>query len=129
MLIEVLSSREIEVLKALTDGSSNKEIGEKLFISIIMSLAPRNKLGIAGSVNSLVRNLGQIFGVTLATTVLYNFMSYKIGYHVINYIENRDDVFIFGMRYVYIMLAIICGIGAIITAFRLYSNKLNLIKA
>jgi len=34
MLIEVLSSREIEVLKALTDGSSNKEIGEKLFISI-----------------------------------------------------------------------------------------------
>ena len=34
MLIEVLSSREIEVIKALTDGSSNKEIGEKLFISI-----------------------------------------------------------------------------------------------
>jgi len=97
--------------------------------SLIMSSAPRNKLGIAGSVNSLVRNLGQIFGVTLATTVLYNFMSYKIGYRVINYIENRDDVFIFGMRYIYIMLAIICGIGAIITAFRLYSNKLNLIKA
>ena len=91
-------------------------------------ISPRNKLGIAGSVNSLVRNLGQIFGVTLATTVLYNFMSYKIGYRVINYIESRDDVFIFGMRYVYIVLAIICGIGAIITAFRLYSNKLNLIE-
>ena len=31
---EVLSPREIEVLKALIDGLSNKEIGEKLFISV-----------------------------------------------------------------------------------------------
>lgn len=31
---EVLSPREIEVLKALIDGLSNKEIGEKLFIAI-----------------------------------------------------------------------------------------------
>lgn len=31
---KVLSPREIEVLKALVDGLSNKEIGEKLFISI-----------------------------------------------------------------------------------------------
>jgi LuxR family maltose regulon positive regulatory protein len=31
---KVLSSREIEVLKALIDGLSNKEIGEKLFISV-----------------------------------------------------------------------------------------------
>ncbi|MFT8352856.1 LuxR C-terminal-related transcriptional regulator [Clostridium saccharoperbutylacetonicum] len=31
---EVLSPREIEVLEALIDGLSNKEIGEKLFISI-----------------------------------------------------------------------------------------------
>jgi LuxR family maltose regulon positive regulatory protein len=31
---DVLSSREIEVLQALVDGLTNKEIGEKLFISI-----------------------------------------------------------------------------------------------
>ncbi len=30
----ILSSRELEVLKAVTDGLTNKEIGEKLFISI-----------------------------------------------------------------------------------------------
>jgi LuxR family maltose regulon positive regulatory protein len=31
---EVLSSREIEVLEVLINGLSNKEIGEKLFISV-----------------------------------------------------------------------------------------------
>ena len=31
---EVLSPREIEVLNTLIDGLSNKEIGEKLFISV-----------------------------------------------------------------------------------------------
>ena len=31
---EVLSSREIEVLQALVDGLTNKQIGEKLFISV-----------------------------------------------------------------------------------------------
>lgn len=31
---DILSSREIEVLKYLTDGLSNKEIGNKLFISV-----------------------------------------------------------------------------------------------
>jgi LuxR family transcriptional regulator, maltose regulon positive regulatory protein len=31
---EILSPREIEVLNTLIDGLSNKEIGEKLFISV-----------------------------------------------------------------------------------------------
>lgn len=47
---------------------------------------------------------------------------------MVSYIDNRDDVFVFGMRYVYIVLAIICSVGAIVTAFRLYTNKLDIIK-
>ena len=50
--------------------------------SLIMSTVPKDKLGIAGSVNGLIRNLGMVCGIALATALLYNRMSYKIGYRV-----------------------------------------------
>lgn len=91
--------------------------------SLIMSTVPKNKLGIAGSVNALIRNLGMVFGISFSTALLYNRMSYKMGYHVTNYIPGRDDVFIYGMRYVYTTAALICLLGAAITAIRLYNSK------
>ncbi|MBC2581199.1 MFS transporter [Clostridium sp. DJ247] len=102
-------------------------IGNGLFQSpnnsLVMSMVPKNKLGIAGSINALVRNIGLVFGVSLATTLLYNRMSYKMGYRVVDYVVGRDDAFIYGMRYVYIVAAFICGMGAVFTAFRLYNRK------
>lgn len=89
--------------------------------TLIMSSAPKDRLGIAGSVNSLVRNLGQIVGITLSTTLLYNFMSIKLGHHVVNYTFGRDDVFIYGMKYVYICLAVVCLLGIGFTAVRLFN--------
>jgi EmrB/QacA subfamily drug resistance transporter len=102
-------------------------IGNGLFQSpnnyLVMSTVPRNKLGVAGSVNALVRNLGMVFGISLSTTLLYYEMSRRIGYRVVNYVEGRDDIFVNGMSYVYITAAIICAIGALLTAFRLYRKK------
>jgi EmrB/QacA subfamily drug resistance transporter len=102
-------------------------VGQGLFQpannSLIMSTVPKNKLGIAGSINSLVRNLGQIVGVTLATTLLYIFMSQKLQYRVSDYVVGRDDIFIFGMRNVYIVLMVICFIGSMFTVLRMYQNK------
>jgi len=91
--------------------------------SLVMSTVDKSNLGIAGSVNALVRNLGMVFGISLSTALLYNRMSSKIGYHVTGYIEGRDDVFVYGMHYVYIAAATICAIGAILTAYRLYGIK------
>ncbi|WP_234124704.1 MFS transporter [Clostridium hydrogenum] len=91
--------------------------------SLIMSTVPKSKLGIAGSVNSLVRNLGQMVGITLATTILYNFMSLKIGHRVINYVFGKDYVFVYGMKHVYIVLVFICCIGMLFTAFRMHKIK------
>lgn len=91
--------------------------------SLVMSTVDKNNLGIAGSINALVRNLGMVFGISLSTTLLYSLMSSKIGYHVTGYIDGRDDVFIYGMQYVYISAAIICAIGAMLTAYRLYGIK------
>ncbi|WP_229106316.1 MFS transporter, partial [Paenibacillus sp. 1001270B_150601_E10] len=48
-------------------------IGSGLFQSpnnsLIMAQVPRTQLGSAGSVNSLVRNVGMVVGITLATTI------------------------------------------------------------
>lgn len=91
--------------------------------SIVMSTVSRNKLGIAGSVNALVRNLGMVFGIAFSISILYNRMSSKIGYKVESYVRGRPDVFIYAMRVVYISAAVICVIGIILTAFRLKDRK------
>lgn len=87
--------------------------------SLVMSTVAKDKLGIAGSINALVRNLGMVCGITLATTLLYSMMSLKIGYRVTDYVARRNDVFIYGMRVVYITAALICFIGASLTFLRL----------
>lgn len=98
-------------------------IGNGIFLapnnSLVMSTAPRDKLGIAGSINAFIRNLGQSSGVSMSTMLLYSLMSVKMGRKVFGYIEGRNDVFIFGMRYVYISAALICLIGIVLTAVRL----------
>ena len=95
--------------------------------SLIMSTVPKDKLGIAGSINALVRNVGMVCGIALSTTLLYNRISYKIGHHVIDYVVGRNDAFIYGMRIVYITAAAICIIGAMLTFIRLYNNKNKLV--
>lgn len=102
-------------------------LGQALFQpannAMIMSACPREKLGIAGSISSLVRNLGQIIGITLSTTLLYYFMSIKLSCHVSDFVKGRDDVFVFGMRNVYLILMVICWLGALFTILGLYRTK------
>ena len=94
--------------------------------SLVMSTVPKSKLGIAGSINALVRNLGIVSGIALSTTILYTRMSSKIGYRVNDYVPGRNDVFIYGMRYVYIAAGSICMIGAIITFYRMHRNSVQM---
>lgn len=102
-------------------------IGNGLFQSpnnsLILSNAPKNMLGIVGSVNALVRNLGMITGIAMAILILYGRMSSIIGYDVSTYIEGRDDVFIYGMKGAYIAAASVCAVGAVLTAIRLVKRK------
>ena len=92
--------------------------------SLIMSTVPRDKLGVAGSVNALVRNMGMVCGIALATTLLYTMMSSKIGYRVTDYVVGRNDAFIYGMKTVYITAGIISLVGAILTFLRLNRKRL-----
>ncbi len=93
--------------------------------SLVMSTVPRTQLGIAGSVNSLVRNVGMVVGISLATTVLFGVMSHKAGYRVTGLIPHRPDIFLEGMHVVFIGSASICFVAAMLTGWRLIKAKLT----
>ncbi|WP_072991196.1 MFS transporter [Clostridium cavendishii] len=118
-LLSMMLLNESSSIIAIIIAISLIALGNGIFQSpnnaLVMSSVEKNKLGIAGGINALIRNLGFIFGVTLSTTILYNRMSYKIGYRVLNYVEGRADAFIYGMKWVYAVAALGCFIGFIIS--------------
>ena len=93
--------------------------------SLIMSTVSRDKLGVAGSINALVRNVGMVCGIALATTLLYSMMSSRLGYRVTDYIPGRNDAFLYGMNIVYITASAICMLGAVLTFFRLKRKNIT----
>ncbi|QAY67939.1 MFS transporter [Paenibacillus protaetiae] len=99
-------------------------IGSGLFQSpnnsLVMSQVPRTQLGSAGSVNSLVRNVGMVVGITTATTILFHVMSTKAGYRVTGIIPDRPDLFLSGMHVVFSTSACICLAAAALTVWRMY---------
>ncbi len=50
-------------------------------------------------------------------------MSAKVGEKVTDYVPGHENAFIYGMHIVYITAAVICLIGAFITALRLFSRR------
>lgn len=95
--------------------------------SLVMSTVPKDKLGIAGSINALIRNLGMVCGIALATTLLYSQMSSKIGQRVNDFVPGRNDAFIYGMKTVYIVAAVICLMGTMLTYMRLVRKKRSVV--
>lgn len=102
-------------------------IGSGLFNSpnnsLVMGAVPVNQLGSAGSVNSLIRNLGMVGGITFATTLLFTCMSAKAGYHVTGLIPGRPDIFLYAMHIVFLASAGICLLCAILTSIRLIQSR------
>ena len=91
--------------------------------SLIMSEVPKDKVGIAGSINGLIRNAGMVLGVSLSSVLLWRFVSRSVGYRVLSFVPNRPDAFVYGMRWVFIIEAIICLVGVILTGIRIWSKK------
>jgi len=114
-------------LPALASFIAVMSVGNGLFqspnTSLVMSSVTPDRLGVAGSLNAFVRNTGMVFGVYLATSILYSRMSESLGYEVSDYVPGHEAAFIYGMKYVYLTAAVICGIGAALTAYRLYVNR------
>ena len=91
--------------------------------SIVMSSVEPKYLGIAGSMNSLARNLGMVLGLSLSTTILYNSMSNKAGYKVTGYIVGKDNLFLYGMHIAFLVSFLLCFVAFVITGFRLFRKR------
>ncbi|AHV97974.1 MFS transporter [Paenibacillus sabinae] len=91
--------------------------------SLVMSTVPRTQLGSAGSVNSLVRNIGMVVGITIATTTLFHVMSGLAGHRVTGLVKGRPDIFLAGMHVVFITSASICLAAAVLTGWRFVRTK------
>lgn len=121
------SLRENSTLPGMVLFIGTMSVGMGIFQSpnnsLIMSTVSRDKLGVAGSINALVRNLGMVCGIALATTLLYSMMSVKIGYRVTDYVEGRSDAFLYGMKAVYLTAGGISLFGAVLTLVRLMNKK------
>lgn len=102
-------------------------LGNGLFQSpnnaLVMSIVPPEKLGVGGSVNALVRNVGMVVGIAVSTALLYGGMSAKIGRLVTGYVEGRNDAFLYGMKLAYLTAAGVCLVGCAVTALRLRARK------
>ena len=84
--------------------------------ALVMSSVPSEDYGFAGSIGSLVRYLGVSMGLTLSTCMLYFLMSFKAGYMVKDFLEDRPEIFIFGLRYVFICASIILWTASFLMA-------------
>ncbi|WP_297631621.1 MFS transporter [uncultured Clostridium sp.] len=82
--------------------------------AIVMSSVDKTQLGIAGSMNGLVRNLGMVCGITFGTSLLYDLMSNKLGYVVKGFIPGQGKIFVGSMDMVILIGSIICFIGVLI---------------
>lgn len=91
--------------------------------SLIMSKVPRTQLGSAGSINSLVRNVGMVVGITIATSILFNVMSSKAGHRVTGLVPDRPDIFLSGMHVVFMTSSVICLVSALLTGWRLITIR------
>ena len=91
--------------------------------SLVMSSLEKKNLGIGGSVNALVRNIGMVVGISLANMILYGGMSSRLGVKVNNFEPGAENAFLYGMHLAYITAAVICGIGALVTALRMHGLR------
>ena len=90
--------------------------------SLIMSAVPRGKVGVAGSVNALARNLGMTVGSLVSTTILYGVINAVHGTRGM-VVDQPDPAFITGMHWAYIVASAFCLFAAALTALRMREDR------
>lgn len=82
----------------------------------LMSALSGSEYGIGGSINALMRNLGNSTGVVLSLLMLYGGMRLRLGYSVSGFFAGGEAAFLFGMRLAYTTVSLLTFGGAFIAA-------------
>jgi EmrB/QacA subfamily drug resistance transporter len=90
--------------------------------ALVMGSVPPKELGIAGGINALARNLGMVFGISLATTVLFSAMSHTAGQTVTSVVPGHPEIFIAGMHVAFMVSFGICLVATAVTGIRLFRS-------
>jgi len=91
--------------------------------ALIMESVERQYLGIAGSVNSLARNMAFVLGTSLATLILFTAMSSTLGYRVNTYLPNQPAAFLHGFHVAFYFSTFLVLITWILGLIRLLGRK------
>lgn len=91
--------------------------------ALVMGSAPRDALGFVGSLSALVRSLGMSLGIVLSTSLLYNRMSDAAGYRVTSYVEGHAEYFLYGFRWVYLVLAVLVAVACALATWRFVASR------
>ena len=59
-----------------------------------------------------------LVGLTFCTSTLYARMSTEAGYAVADFIDGRADIFIDSMSLVFVLMALVIGVGFVATVMR-----------
>lgn len=89
----------------------------------VMSVVPKDKLGISGSVNSLIRNLGMTSGISISVALFYGHMSSKLGTNVSALSSAKPELFISSMSFTYKIGAAMAIAGIIVSFIRLVQGQ------
>jgi MFS family permease len=114
-----LSSSYASIIAYSVLASAGSAIFSSPNTSIIMGLSPRDRLGITGSINAEARNIGKVSGIAFSVALLYDRMGAAAGRPVSGYVDGRPDIFLYGMRAVYLAAAGLCAVGILLTVARM----------
>ncbi|MFD1428886.1 MFS transporter [Lacticaseibacillus mingshuiensis] len=101
----------VVIVLGLGSGIFQSPIGD-----LVMSVVPKNELGIAGSFNALARNLGMVAGTSVASTILFARMSAVAGRRIVTFPTAQPGWFIAGMHTAMLVAAALALIAVVVLA-------------
>lgn len=91
--------------------------------SLVMGAVSDNDLGFAGSLVSLIRNMGMSLGVSGGTALLYGHMSLLAHRPISSYVPEHPELFEAGFSFALVIVAVGVALGFVLTILGAYLKR------